>query len=190
MMRRCSLLFVALALAACASGDRTPAVREVRPAAVAPGGLLLLSGSSLDRVATVSLGGRLLTTTTLVNDELLTAIAPMEMAEGTQPLEMTAFNGRRIVTSVNVRAAAPGPTTPPAAAPITAQPAPTPPAATAPPHPAAPPAPAATAAPQRITPPSPPPRTAVPSREKDDDDEDKEDKKKDEENKRGRGRGP
>ena len=171
---------ISLAFAACGSGG-SPSVKTVQPAAVPPGGLVIVSGQHLDRVAAVSLGGRLLPTMTVVNNEVLTVLAPSDLAPGIQPLELKALDGRRTVTTLTIGAtptaggAPPAPPQSPAPAPA---PMPAPPAAVAPPA--------------RVTPP-PPPQVARPAQERDDDKQEDKDKKeekdkKDEPPDRGRGR--
>jgi len=170
-----ALALAALTLAGCGGGDG-PAVERVRPDEVAPGGLVMVSGRALDRVAAVSIGGRPATSVTAVNATLLTAVAPADLPAGAHELTLMAHDGRRTIAAVRVGGAggaAPvagvGPSPPPA--PV-AQP-PAPPMAPAP-------APAPVAAPPR---PAPPPPAPVTQRD------DKDDKKKDEQKGPDRGRG-
>lgn len=127
MLPLCLLL---VAVVACRPGDEMPALRQVRPAAVTPGALVLLSGERLDRVATVAIGGQLAADVTLVNDALLTAVAPAGLVGGVQTLALRAVDGRVLYAAVVVAAA-------PAVAASVEQPRPSP----APPSPASSPAP-------------------------------------------------
>ena len=179
-----ALLLIGLPASGCGAGGDTPSVTRVRPSAVPPGGLVLLSGRSFDQVAAVSLDGRELTGVTLVNDEVLALTAPADLAPGTHTLELRAFNGRRALASVNISAPAPAPT--PAQAQATPAPVPT----AVPTSPSVAPRPSVNVAPPRS------PATPAPVRRDGNDDKDKEkEKEKKEErpaerpgNDRGRGR--
>ena len=161
---------VALALSGCGADGPAPAITEVRPAPVAPGGLLLLSGQGLDRVAGASLDGRPLTSLTVVNDGLLAVVTPEDVPAGSRSIELRTFEGERVATLVDVRAVA--------GSVSSHQPAPDPAPAPAPPAPPPPPAPG-------IVPPVPPARQAPPPAPagRGDDDDDEDDKKKEKQKK-------
>jgi hypothetical protein len=172
-----SLCLVAAAAfsARCSAGAQAPAVRQVRPAEVTPGALLILSGERLDRVATLAIGGQLASDLTVVNAGIVTAVTPPRLAPGPQPLELRATDGRTVYGAVTVAA-------PPTAPQPAAQPAPQLQVTSPPPTPS--PFPPTIA-------PSPPRAPATPPARgrDDDDDDDKPDKKPGERRPPGRGQG-
>ena len=111
------LVLVVLSLSC--GGPDGPAVTRVRPGAVAPGGLLLLSGERLSGVTEGTLAGQPLTRVIAVNDGLLAATAPSDAPPGEQPLHLRDVTGQVVVRTVTVAgpSAPPAPAAAPAAAP-------------------------------------------------------------------------
>lgn len=113
---------LAAAGGACGTAASGPAITRVRPAAVAPGGMLLLSGTGFDPAGGVSLDGRPLERVTWVNAELLAAVIPGDTPAGAHPVEVWSPTGRRTAASILVDsppaverpAEAPAPPAPPA----------------------------------------------------------------------------
>lgn len=157
------------ASAACGGGRTMPVVGQVHPAEVTPGAFLMLSGARLDRVATVSIGGRLAADVTVITPGLLTAVTPAGLGAGPQPLELRATDGRTIHGAVTV-AALPAP---PRAAP----------------QPQATPAPSETPPPATVTPTRTPAPATTSPRGRDEGKEDKQEKKPGQGPPPGRGRG-
>ena len=159
-----------LTLSGCGSGSEGPAIDHVRPSPTAPGGLVMVSGRGFRAGDIVWINGRPAARVTWVNDRLLTAVAPEDLATGAYPLEVRSAAGERATAVLNV-AGRP-------AQPVAAQPA----AGAATPPPTA-------APPQRATPNAAPPpaaapvRRATPPKEEKDKDQEKRDKDKDKDKK-------
>jgi hypothetical protein len=129
-MARWSFLWIgvlAVALIGCGSGARGPAVHQIHPAAVLPGGFLMLTGERMDRVVALTIGGQRAGQTTMVNSETVTAVAPIGLAAGDQLLALTTSDGRVVRRTITVATPQPPPRSDPSPVAATPPPSPTPP---------------------------------------------------------------
>ena len=96
------LIVALLPLFGCGSGSDGPVIDHVRPSPAAPGGLVMVSGRDFQAGDIVWINGRPAARVTWVNDRLLTAVVPDDLATGAYPLEVRSATGERAPAALNV----------------------------------------------------------------------------------------